>query len=69
MGRCVPWALVLTVGAALAESDEAPLKLLRFEHDLANVEVDGRLSEAVWAQVSGTEEFRVIIPDSLARPR
>ena len=67
--RCVPWAALLAVGTALAETEEAPLKLVRFGHDQASVNVDGRLSEAVWSQVAGTEEFRVIMPDSLARPR
>ena len=57
------------VTTAFADTENAPLKLPQFAHGQANVQVDGRLSEAVWRQVPGYEEFRVVIPDSLARPR
>ena len=61
--------MLLGVASAFAETEEAPLKPLRLEHGQANVTVDGRLTEAVWSKVAGTEDFRVVIPDSLARPR
>ena len=61
--------MLLGVASAFAETEEAPLKPLRLEHDQANVTVDGRLTEAVWSKVAGTDDFRVVIPDSLARPR
>ena len=67
--RCCPLAVLMAGASAFAQADAAPLAMARFEHDQANVRVDGHLSEPVWAQVQGTEEFRVIMPDSLVRPR
>lgn len=68
--RCLPWALLVAGATGTAAApDLAPLAMQRFGDDAAKVQVDGRLSEAVWAQVAATEEFRVVIPDSLAKPR
>ena len=64
-----PLAAVLAAGSALGYRDAAPEPMQRFGHAEANVRVDGQLDEAVWAQVLGTEYFRVIIPDSLVKPR
>ncbi|MXX28296.1 MAG: hypothetical protein F4Z45_00910, partial [Gammaproteobacteria bacterium] len=67
--RWFPLAAMLATGSALGARDDAPEPMQRFGHAEANVRVDGRLDETVWAQVLGTEYFRVTIPDSLAKPR
>ena len=67
--RWVPLAAILAGGSALGDTDVVPPAMQRFSHAEVNVHVDGRLDEAVWTQVSGTDDFRVIIPDSLAKPR
>ncbi len=67
--RWNPWLLALAATTAWAEPELPPPAMQRFDHAAADVQVDGRLTEGVWAQVAGAENFRVIIPDSLAKPR
>ena len=54
--------------SALAATEVASAPMQRFDHAEAGVQVDGRLDEAVWAEVPGIDDFRVVIPDSLAKP-
>ncbi len=36
--------------------------------DAAAIDIDGRLDEAIWADIPGWDDFRVIEPDTLTRP-
>ena len=66
--RWYPLAAILAGGTAVGETGVAPPVMQRFGHTEANVQVDGRLDEAVWARVTGTGDFLVVIPDSLEKP-
>lgn len=45
-----------------------PLRLQRFDHDDANVQIDGRLDEQAWRVTVPHTALRVIQPDTLAVP-
>lgn len=65
---------VITSGAASAQVDgrisldvpgTEPIQLLRIAHADANMEIDGRLDEPVWAELDTIGELRVTDPDTL----
>jgi hypothetical protein len=43
------------------------ITLQQIEHDVANVDVDGRLDETVWGRIDAINQMRVIDPDTLAQ--
>ena len=47
--------------------DEA-IRIRRFDHQEAGIEIDGHLDEAVWADLPVLDQFKVIEPDTLATP-
>lgn len=49
----------------VALRDGSVLALQHFEHSAANIDVDGRLDEAVWGRIAPINEMRVIDPDTL----
>lgn len=66
---------VITSSAASAQVDgrisldvpgTEPIQLLRIAHTDANMEIDGRLDEPVWAELDTIGELRVTDPDTLA---
>lgn len=61
-----PDRLLLTaIGLAEGEAIVVP----RFEEDDIDFKLDGELNEAVWAEVPGYDDMRVLEPDTLAMPR
>ncbi len=78
LSRLLAAALLLS-GAPLPAQDDIdaveiafdarqPLELKRFDHEAANVRIDGRLDEAAWQEVAAHTELRVIEPDTLDVP-
>jgi hypothetical protein len=49
----------------LAINDHETIALQRHDHSDANVDVDGRIDEAVWGRVDAINQMRVIDPDTL----
>ena len=49
-------------------ADAPALSLQRFEHDTASIEIDGRLTEAPWANVDRHNDLLVVNPDTLVKP-
>jgi len=47
---------------------DAPLRLERFEHESADIRIDGRLDEEPWLAVPVYTSLRVVQPDTLAVP-
>lgn len=77
--RCFVAALLLATGGLACAQDDidaveisldtgAPLRLQRVEHDVANIDVDGKLDEAVWQRLEAHTDLRVVLPDTLAAP-
>ena len=46
----------------------APLRLERFEHDVAAIDIDGKIDEAAWQRMVAYSDLRVVVPDTLAAP-
>ena len=61
-----PAALLLT---ATGIDDNAAIQVPRFRDSEIDFRLDGRLDEAVWAEVPGYDDMRVLEPDTLAVPR
>jgi len=49
-----------------AVAQETVPRLTRVEESRANIELDGRLDEAIWQQIPAMDGMRVITPDTLA---
>ncbi len=47
---------------------DEPIRIRRFDHQEAGIEIDGHLDEAVWADLPVLDQFKVIEPDTLATP-
>ena len=52
--------------SAPLQAQEAVPQLTRLDESLVNIELDGRLDEAVWQQVPVIDGMRVVTPDTLA---
>lgn len=50
---------------SLSVDERATIPLSRIAHDIADVDVDGRIEEGVWNQIAPINEMRVIDPDTL----
>ena len=61
-----PLPTVPVAGLRLASAGEV-IEAPRFED--VDIQIDGRLDEAIWAEVPGYEEMVVVEPDTLAQPR
>lgn len=47
---------------------DSPIPLARRDNTPADLQVDGRLDEAIWQELPGADGFSVIDPDTLAKP-
>jgi hypothetical protein len=47
---------------------DSPIQLARRESRPSDMQVDGRLDEAIWRELPGADGFSVIDPDTLAKP-
>jgi hypothetical protein len=54
---------------AIDLNDQEPLVLQQWEHDQADIKIDGNLDEAAWQNAMAISELRVTEPDTLLRPR
>ena len=63
------WPLLFAGAGAFGAANEEPLDLPQVRQDEARIEIDGRLTEALWSDIPGIGEFLVVYPDSLAVPR
>ena len=50
---------------SLSVDERATIPLSPIAHDIADVDVDGRIEEGVWNQIAPINEMRVIDPDTL----
>ena len=58
---------ISTLGAAsVAVAQDAVPQLTRVDEDRANIQLDGRLDEAIWQQIPAFDGMRVVSPDTLA---
>jgi len=55
-------------GVEISLDSRAPIRLKRYEHDLADISIDGKLNEAAWQQSAVYADLKVIDPDTLAEP-
>ncbi len=55
-------------GVEISLDSQAPIRLEHYEHDLADIKIDGQLNEAAWQQSAVHADLKVIEPDTLARP-
>lgn len=46
----------------------SPIRLDKFSHEQADIDIDGRLDEPAWQAVQPHSNLRVIVPDTLATP-
>jgi len=71
-------AIGLMVSAAIADeaadgveitlNSREPIQVQRYEHDVANITIDGQLNEVAWQQASPHSDLKVIDPDTLDDP-
>ncbi len=61
-----PERLILT---AAGLDDGAAIVVPEFDEDAINFTLDGKLDEAVWREVRGYDDMRVLVPDTLAIPK
>lgn len=61
-------AVVATDLSAVEFALDSPIPLARRQSKPADMQVDGRLDEAIWQQLPGADGFSVIDPDTLATP-
>ncbi len=59
----------VTEGVEITVNSREPIELERYEHDAANITIDGRLSEIAWLAAAPHADLKVIEPDTLADPR
>jgi Domain of unknown function (DUF5916) len=77
LGSLFALALALTANAGQDASPEVivssgsgdAIRLTRFAHDEAAIDVDGQLAESAWSNLPAIRELRVLEPDTLAEPR
>ncbi|MCI0516309.1 MAG: carbohydrate binding family 9 domain-containing protein, partial [Woeseiaceae bacterium] len=77
LGSAFALALALTANARQESLPEVvvdsgsgnPIRLTRFVHDEAAIDVDGHLDEPAWSNLPAIRELRVLEPDTLAEPR
>jgi len=55
-------------GIEVAVQSGDVVRLQRFDHDEADIKIDGHLDEDIWAELRSFDEFGVIEPDTLAIP-
>lgn len=66
---CAPaWAQDDIDAVEIAFDAREPLRLQRFDHAEAAIDIDGRLDEPAWRETVPHTELRVIQPDTLAVP-
>jgi len=76
----LPVGALFLAGTTVADEDEAlngvevsvgsrtPIRLVRYDHDGADIKIDGRLDEAAWQDSPTYSDLKVIEPDTLADP-
>jgi hypothetical protein len=55
-------------GIVVSSGSGDPIRLTRFAHDEAAIDVDGHLAEPAWSNLPVIRELRVLEPDTLAEP-
>jgi hypothetical protein len=58
----------LPAGVEIDLGPGGTISLRRYDQALAGIDVDGRLDEAVWSELTVVSDFRVLRPDTLAVP-
>lgn len=56
-------------GVEVRLSSREPIQLERYEHDAANITIDGLLDENAWQQSQPHTDLKVTEPDTMATPR
>ena len=75
----LPVTVLFFAGTTIADEDidavevsvgaKVPIRLVRFDHDDANITIDGRLDERAWKETPTSSKLKVVEPDTLVDPR